>query len=100
MRIDFKFRHCEQSEELTNYVTEKVHLLQKYELKPLRIEFTFTKERGELRVDLQVRGDHLEAHAHHSGPDDNFFVGVDQTLTKVAKQLAKKKAKIQSHKVS
>lgn len=100
MRIDFKFRHCEQSQELTDYVTQKVHQLEKYELKPVRLEFTFTKERGELRVDLQVRGDHLEVHAHHSGHDDNFFIGVDQTLHKVAKQLAKKKAKIQSHKVS
>ncbi len=100
MRIDFKFRHCEASEELTEYVTEKVHQLEKYELKPVRLEFTFTKERAELRVDLHVRGDHVEVHAHHSSVDDNFFVGVDQTLVKVAKQLAKKKAKVQSHKVS
>lgn len=100
MRIDFKFRHCDHSDELTAYVQDKVHQLEKYELKPVRLEFTFTKERAELRVDLHVRGDHLEVHAHHASADDSFFVGVDQTLHKVARQLAKKKGKVQSHKVS
>lgn len=98
MRIDFKFRHCETSQDLQEYVAEKVHQLEKYELKPVRLEFTFTKERAELRVDIHVRGDHLELHAHAEG--DNFFASVDEALHKLARQLAKKKAKVQNHKVS
>ncbi|MGE4133238.1 MAG: ribosome-associated translation inhibitor RaiA [Bdellovibrionales bacterium] len=98
MRIDFKFRHTEHSEELTDYVNQKVQQLDKYELKPVRIEFTFAKEKERVRVDIHVRGDQLELHAHAEG--DNFFHEVDQALYKIARQLSKKKAKIQSHKVS
>lgn len=98
MRIDFKFRHCDNSPELQDYAAEKVQQLEKYELKPVRLEFTFTKDRSELRVDVHIRGDHLELHAHAQG--DNFFSGVDEALHKLARQLAKKKAKVQNHKVS
>ena len=98
MRIDFKFRHCDPSAELQEYATEKVTHLEKYELKPARLEFTFTKEKAELRVDVQVRGDHLDLHAHAT--EDTFFAAVDEALHKVARQLDKKKAKVQRHKVS
>jgi ribosomal subunit interface protein len=98
MRIDFKFRHCDPSNELQSYASEKVGHLEKFELKPARLEFTFTKEKAELRVDVLVRGDHLEVHAHAS--TDNFFSSVDEALHKVARQLSKKKAKVQNHKVS
>jgi ribosomal subunit interface protein len=98
MRIDFKFRHCDVSQDLQEYAAEKVHQLEKYELKPVRLEFTFAKERSELRVDIHIRGDHLELHAHSEG--DNFLVLVDEALHKLARQLSKKKAKVQNHKVS
>lgn len=98
MRIDFKFRHCDPSSELQEYATEKVHSLEKFEWKPVRLEFTFTKEKSELRVDIQVRGAHLDVHAHATG--DTFVKGVDEALHKVARQLAKKKSKVQNHKVS
>lgn len=98
MRIDFKFRHCDPSNELQAYAAEKVSHLEKYELKPARLEFTFTKEKAELRVDIHVRGDHLEVHARATA--DTFTKGVDEALHKVARQLAKKKSKVQSHKVS
>jgi ribosomal subunit interface protein len=98
MRVDFKFRHCEPSNELQAYAAEKVAHLEKFEWKPSRLEFTFTKEKSELRVDILVRGDHLEVHAHSSA--DTFFVGIDEALHKVARQLSKKKAKVQNHKVS
>jgi len=98
MRIDFKFRHCDPSAELQEYAAEKVGHLEKFELKPVRLEFTFTKEKADLRVDVHVRGDHLEVHAHATA--DTFTKGVDEALHKVARQLSKKKAKVQSHKVS
>lgn len=98
MRIDFKFRHCDPSNELQSYATEKVTHLEKFELKPSRLEFTFTKEKSELKVDVMVRGDHLDVHATAS--TDNFFTSVDEALHKVARQLSKKKSKVQNHKVS
>jgi ribosomal subunit interface protein len=98
MRIDFKFRHVPHSEELTAYVTDHIDKLSKFEMKPVRAEFTFTVEKDHKRVDIHVRGEDIEMHAHADAED--FFTGVDQAIQKVAKQLSKKKAKVQGHKGS
>lgn len=96
MRIDFKFRHLDPSDELTAYVSERITKLEKFEMKPVRVEFTFSVEKASKRVDIHVRGDHIEMHAHSDGA--TFFEGVDGALDKMAKQLAKKKARVQKHK--
>lgn len=98
MRVECKFRHCDVSEEVSEYAIDKAHNLEKFELKPARMEFTFTKEKSELRVDVHVRGDHLEVHARAVA--ESFFAGVDEALHKVARQLSRKKSKVQNHKVS
>ena len=95
MRIDFKFRHLEHSEELTAYVTDHIDKLTKYEMKPVRAEFTFTTEKATRRVDIHVRGEDIEMHAHADAED--FFTSVDQAIAKIAKQLSKKKSKVQAH---
>lgn len=95
MKIDFKFRHSEPSEELTAYVSERLDRLEKFELKPARMDVTFTAEKTSHRVDIHVRGDHLELHAHSEA--DTFFSGVDQAIDKIARQLAKKKNRVQGH---
>ncbi len=96
MRIDFKFRHANPSEELTSYVSERVAKLEKFEMKPVRVEFTFSAEKKRKRVDIHVRGQDIEMHAHSEA--ETFFEGVDKALEKMAKQLAKKKSKVQDHK--
>lgn len=96
MRIDFKFRHANPSEELTSYASERVAKLEKFEMKPVRVEFTFSAEKNHKRVDIHARGQDIEMHAHSEG--DTFFEGVDRALEKMAKQLSKKKAKVQDHK--
>jgi putative sigma-54 modulation protein len=96
MRIDFKFRHLAASDELTTYTSERISKLEKFEMKPVRVEFTFTAEKTEKRVDIHVRGQDIEMHAHSSA--DDYFKGVDIVLEKIARQLARKKAKVQAHK--
>lgn len=96
MRIDFKFRNASPSEELTGYVSERVSKLEKFEMKPVRVEFTFSTEKNRKRVDIHVRGQDIEMHAHSEA--ETFFEGVDRALQKMAKQLAKKKSKVQDHK--
>lgn len=96
MRIDFKFRHSPQSDELTSYVSDRIEKLEKYEMKPVRVEFTFSAEKTTKRVDIHVRGQDIEIHAHHEA--DDYFTGVDIAMEKVARQLARKKAKVQAHK--
>lgn len=97
MRIDFKFRHSNPSEELTSYVSERVSKLEKFEMKPVRVEFTFSAEKNRKRVDIHARGQDIEMHAHSEA--ETFFECVDRALDKMAKQLAKKKSKVQDHKV-
>jgi ribosomal subunit interface protein len=66
-------------------------------MKPVRVEVTFTAERSVKRVDLHVRGEDLEVHAHCEA--DTFFEGVDTAIDKIARQMAKKKDRVQDHKV-
>jgi ribosomal subunit interface protein len=98
MRIDFKFRHSPISDELTNYVNERVDKLERFELRPVRVEFTFSAEKDVCRVDIHVRGQDIEMHAHSETGD--YFSGVDIALEKIARQLARKKAKIKDRKSS
>jgi ribosomal subunit interface protein len=98
MRIDFKFRHSPPSDELTGYVSERIIKLEKFEMKPVRIEITFSQEKSCKCVDMHLRGDDLELHARSEAT--TFFEGIDQVLDKMARQLAKKKARVQAHKVS
>lgn len=96
MRIDFKFRHSPQSEELTEYVTNHIEKLEKFEMKPVRVEFTFSTEKTCKRVDVHARGQDIEMHAHAEA--DDFFTAVDHALDRIGKQLSRKKAKVQTHK--
>jgi ribosomal subunit interface protein len=96
MRIDFKFRHSPPNDELTNYVSERIAKLQKFDMKKFRVEFTFTAEKNVLRVDVHVRAHDIEMHARSEG--DNFFTGVDEALSRIARQLSRKKAKFKGHK--
>lgn len=98
MRIDFKFRHTPQSDELTAYVTDHISKLEKFEMKPVRLEFTFTTQKATKRVDIHARGQDIEMHASSDAQD--FFTAVDEAIERIARQLSKKKAKIQAHKVS
>jgi putative sigma-54 modulation protein len=96
MRIDFKFRHTPLSDELTNYVSERTSKLEKFEMKPVRVEVTFSAEKTVRRVDIHARGEDIEMHSHCEAED--FFTAVDIALEKMARQLARKKAKVQKHK--
>ncbi len=96
MRIDYKFRHSPQSEDLKTYVSDRLSRLEKFELKPVRVEVTFTSERTAKRVDIHVRGENLEVHAHCEA--ETFLEGVDVAIDKISRQMAKKKDRVQDHK--
>jgi ribosomal subunit interface protein len=84
------------SDELAAYVTDHIDKLEKFEMKPVRFEFTFQTEKSGSRVDVHVRGEHIEMHAHAEAED--FFHAVDLAIAKIARQLSRKKAKVQDHK--
>lgn len=89
MRFESKFRHTEHSDELVQYAEERMHRLEKFERKPVKIEFTFSAQKHTKRVDIAVRGKALEIHAHHES--ENFFDSVDHAIDKVGRQLERKK---------
>jgi putative sigma-54 modulation protein len=92
MKIDFKFRHVSHSLDLEIYATEHIERISRFEHKPTRVEFTFSTEKTVKRVDLHLRGEHLELHA--SAEADDYFGGIDLALEKMARQLARQKARI------
>jgi putative sigma-54 modulation protein len=96
MRIDFKFRHSPQSADLIAYVSERVSKLEKFALKPLRMEVTFTAEKSIMRVDIHIRSQDVEMHAR--GESEDYFTGVDLALEKIARQMERKKSRVQAHK--
>lgn len=95
MRTEFKFRHTAHSDELTEYATERLHKLEKFEMKPAKVEITFTAEKTSSRVDIHVRSEDIEMHAHADA--DTFFECIDLALNKMSRQLARKKSKVQKH---
>jgi ribosomal subunit interface protein len=90
MRLDIKFRHTPHSDELTEYVKDRCHKLEKFERKPVKIEFTFTAQKQTCSVDITVRGKALELHAHHESA--SFFDSVDYAIDKIARQMERKKS--------
>jgi ribosomal subunit interface protein len=98
MKVEFKFRHVPASQELTDYVNERIAKLSKFEMKPYRIDVTFSAEKTCQRVDVHVRGRDIELHSHSEAPD--FFTGADEALHRMARQLSRKKARVQDHKAS
>ena len=96
MQIEYKFRHIQHSQELTDYVADRITKLEKFELKPARAEFTFSSEKECKRVDLHVHSADVEMHATTEA--DDYFTAVDVVLEKMARQLSRKKAKLQAHK--
>jgi len=96
MRVEIKFRHGNSSSELTEYVSDRVNKLEKYEMKPVKVDVTFSSEGLLSCVDVHVRGEDIEMHARSEA--DDYFTATDIALEKVARQLARKKAKVQEHK--
>ena len=96
MKIEYKFRHVPRSEELETYVATHVEKIERFELKPTHAEFTFSAEKKLKRVDIHLRLEHVDMHAHGEG--DDYFAGIDLALEKMARQMAKKKARVKHHK--
>lgn len=96
MKIEYKFRHVPHSAELERYVATHVEKIERFELKPTHVEFTFSAEKKMKRVDIHLRLEHVDMHAHGEG--DDFFHGTDLALEKMARQMARKKARVKQHK--
>jgi ribosomal subunit interface protein len=84
------------NEELIQYAQSRAPKLEKFAMKPLRVEFTFAKEAEGAQVRLHVRSQDVEFHVDSTGED--FFHGVNEVVDKMVRQLGRKKSRAQSHK--
>ncbi len=96
MQIEYKFRHQSPSQELTHYVDDRIARLEKYEMKPFKIEVTFWTEGVASCVGIHVRAEGIEMHSQCEA--ESYLAAVDIALEKMSRQLARKKAKVQKHK--
>ena len=96
MHLKYKFKNLKNSKELTEYIHDRMDKLQKYEMKPVSITVTLCVEKHERRVDIHARGERMSLQSQ--GSSDNFFESIDLAIDRLAKQMMKKKAKVQNHK--
>jgi ribosomal subunit interface protein len=93
MQMNFKYRHLLPNPKLTQYATEHAEKLLKFETKSMKVDFTFSHEKSENRVDIHIRGRDLEVHAHAMSQD--FFHALDEALEKAERQLGRNKERKQ-----
>jgi ribosomal subunit interface protein len=96
MHLKYKFKNLKQSNELTDYIQQKFEKLEKYEMKPVTVSVTLCVEKDERRVDIHACGEKLTMQAH--GVSDNFLESIDVAVERLAKQMMKRKSKVQNHK--
>lgn len=95
MLIDFNFRHFQPSDELIEYVSDRFHKLSKFERKSVRAQVVFSYQKSTKRVDVIVRGAHIDMHARAEGED--FYACIDEVSEKLERQLQKSQGRARGH---
>ena len=97
MKTKYTFRHMRKSDEKIEYVEDRLAKLEKYEWRPLTAHVTFTAERNQCTVDIRLTGQGSSIKAKAKA--ENFAEAVDEIVSKLQKQLEKKKSRVQEHHV-
>lgn len=96
MKYDFVFKHMNTSEAVVEYVEEVMEKLHKFEMKPVHAHWVFSVQRHEHTAEVILTGPQIRFQAKATA--DDMYNAVDMALTKVGKQLAKKKSRVIEHK--
>ena len=96
MRLFFHFRHTKPSEKIQQHLEARVEKLKKFELKPVSFDVTLKLEGGVHTVEMHTSGNGPVLRSHGEGSD--FFEAVDVAMSKLERQMQKKKAKTKNHK--
>lgn len=96
MKTTFTFKHLNSSDYIENYAQEGLDKAEKYAFKPLQARFIFSSE-GHLKLaEIVITG---ESGRHVAiGQGENIFRAIDEALSKIERQLMKRKEKVQHHK--
>ena len=95
MKIEFVFKHVDPSEALVEHCRERMEKLEKFELKPMDVRFTFSMQRHDRIVEVQVDEGRRKFKAQ--GVSDDFYRAVEMTVNKLWRQLSKDKSRIKGH---
>ncbi|MGE0762515.1 MAG: ribosome-associated translation inhibitor RaiA [Bdellovibrionales bacterium] len=95
MKLDFKFRKMDWSDEMVEYVNARLSKLSKFEWQPLRAHVTFGAERHLCCVEIRLSGKGMTFKA--SSKASSYADGVDAAVAKLQRQLERKKHLVQNH---
>jgi putative sigma-54 modulation protein len=90
MRIEYTFRNLEPSETVKEHAAEKLGKLQKYFRAPLDAEVTFSLERHQFTIDVNVSADGLMYMGREESED--LYLSVDKVVNKIRTQVTRNKA--------
>ena len=97
MKVDFNFKHVDQSEALMEYTNERLGKIERFELKPMEVLVTYSmQQKHECIVEVVV----LEGRRKFKATSvaDDFYRAVDNMVNKLGRQLSKDKHRVKNHK--
>jgi ribosomal subunit interface protein len=97
MKVSFTFRHMTNSESLSSYGEDKIRKLFKFEMKPSWAEIIVNAQKHHLKqIEVKVVGKDMRFVAKAEGFDIHQVL--DDAIDKIARQMHKRKSKVQNHK--
>lgn len=96
MQFIVKFKGLDHSQSLADHVTERFEKLGKFEIKPVKVQVTFSHIREICRSEVYVKGIKTIFRAEAHG--DNYHEALDKVMKKLERQMEKEKSKVKHHK--
>ena len=96
MKLNSKFKNIDYSENLVRYAKEKLQSLEKFQMKEIKLNMTVYKKGAFKFVNLNVLSS--EKSYKSTGKSNDFYVSIDLAMSKLQRQMHKKKAKMKNHK--
>lgn len=96
MRINITFRHCDQSDELRNYVDIRFQKLKKYVDGPMDVNVVLSVEKFRNTAEVIIAGDGIRAAAKEE--QDNMHTAIDLLSDKIERQLKRFREKLHGNK--
>ncbi|MCB0413743.1 MAG: ribosome-associated translation inhibitor RaiA [Bdellovibrionales bacterium] len=96
MRLECHFKSIDFSQSLVEYAEERFSKVEKYEMKPVFIQVTFSAQRHKKTAEVNIQG--FNVHYKAIAQSDDFYGSVDKVLQKIIGQMSKQKKKVQRHK--
>lgn len=92
MDIKISYRHLESSPAVEEKIRNKVEKLKKFFHGKMTVEWICAVDSHDHSSEVTVSGDHFSVHA--SAKDTNLYKTLDEAMSKLEKQLAKKSEQV------